>query len=144
MKILLLFVALLCTITLSSGLAPSAASMSDTAPKETAVVKFSQPVQVMGATLRGQYLFVHEDGARARGEACTFVYKGVVELPKNLVVSFHCTPAARAKAASFTVRTVLTLPGQYELREFQFAGSSEAHIVMVAPHAEHVNLAPLE
>jgi hypothetical protein len=75
----------------------------------------------------------------ARGEACTFVYSGEAEIPSQLVVSFHCTPVERAKVGSFTVRTVLTLPGKYDLREFQFAGSTQAHLVpvLVGQHAGH-------
>lgn len=92
-------------------------------------MKFNQPVKLMGLTLKGEYLFVHDDLAMARGEACTFVYKGVAEIPDKLVVSFHCTPAERDKVANFTVRTLMTSPGQYEVREFQFGGSTESHLV---------------
>jgi hypothetical protein len=132
MKSFLLFIALLCAVTLSSSSAPSVTNAANAAKKERAVVKFDQPVKLMGVTLKGQYLFVHDDEAMARGEACTFVYKGEAENPNNLVVSFHCTPAARGKADYFTVRTLLTSPGQYELREFQFSGSTEAHLVPVS------------
>jgi hypothetical protein len=97
--------------------------------KDRAITKFSDPVKLMGVTLKGEYLFVHDDEALARGEACTFVYKGDAEIPDKLVVSFHCTPVVRAKVASFTIRTFLASPGQYELREFQFGGSDEAHMV---------------
>jgi len=89
-------------------------------------------VKLMGATLQGEYLFVHDDEAMARGEACTYVYKGVAEVANKLVVSFHCTPAPRTKVANFTVRTLLTTPGHPELREFQFAGSTETHLVPVS------------
>jgi hypothetical protein len=131
MKSFLLFIALLCVVTLSSSSAPSVANAANAAKKERAVMKFTQPVTLMGQTLNGEYLFVHDDEAMARGEACTFVYKGVAENPDKLVVSFHCTPAERSKAGSFTVRTALTLSGQNEVREFQFAGSTEAHLVPV-------------
>lgn len=132
MKSFLLFIALLCAVTLSSSSAPSVSNAANAVKKERAVMTFNQPVNLMGVTLKGEYLFVHDDEAMARGEACTFVYKGIAEIPAKLVVSFHCTPAARAKVASFTVRTLLTSPEQYEqLREFQFAGSSEAHVVPV-------------
>ena len=73
--------------------------------------------------------FVHDDAAMARGEACTFVYKGNTAVKGNLVVSFHCIPAQRLKVASFTVRTQQSAPGIDELREFQFAGDTEAHMV---------------
>jgi uncharacterized cupredoxin-like copper-binding protein len=144
MKSFLLFLAFLCAVTLSSSSASSVSNAAIAAKKERAVMKFTQPVTLMGKTLNGEYLFVHDDAAMARGEACTFVYKGVVENPDKLVVSFHCTPAERAKAASFTVRTALISPGQVEVREFQFAGSTETHLVPVSQHAAYVTIASLD
>jgi hypothetical protein len=72
----------------------------------------------------------------ARGEACTYVYKGVAEIPGRLVVSFHCTHARRAQVAYFVVRTSLIPPRDYEIQEFQFAGSTEAHVVPIYREAE--------
>ena len=63
-------------------------------------MQFDRPVKLMGVTLKGEYLFVHDDEAMSRGEACTFVYKGLTETPKKLITSFHCTPAARNTASS--------------------------------------------
>jgi hypothetical protein len=143
MKSALLFIALLCALALSSS-APSVSSAANTAKKERAVVRFDQPVDLMGVTLKGEYLFVHEDAAMARGEACTFVYKGVAETLNKLVVAFHCIPAARSKVAHFTTRTVLAPEGRNELWEFQFAGSSESHVVPVSQHAAHMNTAQLD
>lgn len=143
MKTLLLFIALLCTVSLGSCTA-SATNIADAAKKQRARVTFSQPVDVMEATLKGQYLFVHDDLAMARGEACTYIYEGDAEIAAKLVVAFHCMPVARNKAAKFTVRTLMTWSGRYELREFQFGGSSEAHLVPVVPHAGHVNIAAME
>lgn len=131
MKSFLLFIAFLCAVTLSSSSAPSVANAANAVKRERAVMKFTQPVKLMGVTLNGEYLFVHDDAAMARGEVCTFIYKGDAENPDKLVVSFHCTPAERAKADSFTVRTALISPGENEIREFQFAGSTEAHLVPV-------------
>ncbi len=142
MKSLLLFTALLCAVTLSSSSATSVTNPAGEAKRDRGTVKFSQPVKLMGVTLKGEYVFVHDDQAMARGESCTFVYKGVAETPGNLVLSFHCTPAERTKATNFTVRSVLISPGQHELREFQFAGSTEAHMVPVE-HAGHVTVAPV-
>jgi hypothetical protein len=144
MKSSLLFIALLCALTLSSSLAPSVSNAANAAKKERAVMRFDQPADLMGKTLKGAYLFVHDDAAMARGEACTFVYKGEAETFSKLVVAFHCTPAARGKVAHFTVRSFLTPAGQNELTEFQFAGSSEAHVVPVSQHAAHINIAQLD
>jgi hypothetical protein len=143
MKSFLLFIALVCAVTLSSSSAPSVTSAANAPKKEKAVMTFNQPVKLMGVTLKGEYLFVHDDAAMARGEACTFVYKGVAESQDKLVVSFHCTPAERTKVASFTVRTFMTSPGQFELREFQFEGSTEAHLVPVTQHVAFVTIASL-
>lgn len=144
MKSFLLFIALLCAVTLSSSSAPSVTNAANATRKERAVMKFDQPVKLMEVTLKGVYLFVHDDEAMARGEACTFVYKGEAEKSNRLVVSFHCTPAARGMVDYFTVRTLMTSPGQYELREFQFSGSTEAHLVPVSEHQAHVTVAPLD
>ncbi len=144
MKSFLLFIALLCAVMLSTSSAPSvtnAANAANAAKKERAVMKFNEPVKLMGLTLKGEYLFVHNDAAMARGEACTFVYKGNAEIQSKLVVSFHCTPLERAKVASFTVRTLLTSPGQYEVSEFQFGGSTESHMVPARQNAAYVTIA---
>lgn len=129
MKSVLLFIAFICAVTLGSSLMQSSATG---AGRERAVIKFSQPVMLMGKTLKaGEYLFVHDDLAMARGEACTFVYKGNVDIPNKLVVSFHCTPAQRDKVSDFTVRSVPVSPGLTELKEVQFGGRTEAHLVPV-------------
>jgi len=142
MRSFLLFIALLFVVILSSSPGPSVTA-AEAGKKERAVMNFDQPVLLMNVTLKGEYLLVHDDAAMARGEACTFVYKGLNETPKKLVASFHCVPSARAKAGSFTMRLSEVSPGEYELTEFQFAGSTEGHLVPTSQHAEHVNLVPL-
>jgi hypothetical protein len=141
MKRLLFFLAFLCTIILSGSSAPSTANSVNTSKKERAITRFSEPVQLMGVRLIGQYLFVHDDEAMMRGDACTYVYEGAAEIPTKLVVAFHCMPVARDKAAKFTVRTLTTWPGRYELTEFQFGGSTEAHLVPANPPSSYVNIA---
>lgn len=139
MKSLLLFTALLSVAILGNSSAPPAANAA--AVKEKAVAKFDGNVTLMDIRLKGEYLFVHDEAAMARGDACTFVYQGVEAKPENLVVYFHCTPRVRAIAEHFIVRTLEVAPGQFELREFQFAGSPEGHLVPVSQHAEHVAIA---
>ena len=127
MKTLILLAALLCAVTLSSS--STIASKSPLEGKKRAVMQFTEPVRLMGVTLsKGDYLFVHDDAAMARGEACTFVYKGNAAIDSKLVVSFHCIPAQRFKVDSFTVR-MASVNGINELREYQFAGETEAHTV---------------
>jgi hypothetical protein len=106
-------------------------------------MKFNEPVTLMGVTLKGEYLFLHDDEAMARGEACTYVYEGQAAVTNKLVASFHCRPAIRTQVQHFTVRTVLNPTGQYELKEYQFAGNVEAHRVPTNPHEGHVNIADL-
>ena len=142
MKIFLLFAGLFCALTLSSNSISSVSSATTTARLQRAEMKFSDPVQLMGATLQGDYIFVHNDEASARGEACTFVYKNS-EKPKNLVASFHCTTAVRNKAVHFTVRSAKNEMGQFEVTEFQFKGSSVAHVLPAYLHDAHVSIVPM-
>jgi hypothetical protein len=126
MKSLILLVALLFAVTISgTSLVASKAARSG---KKQAVMQFTEPVRLMGVVLKGEYLFVHDDEAMARGEACTFVYKGNSPAASKLVVSFHCVPAQRLKVASFTVR-MTNVSGFPELTEYQFGGETEAHTV---------------
>ena len=138
MRSLLLFIAVLGALTLSNSMVPSVSNAANAAQKERAVMKFSEPVQLMGATLKGEYLFVHDNEAMARGEACTYVYKGQAESVNKLVVSFHCMPVAATRAPYFRVRVSLNALGQYEISEFQFAGSPEVHLVPLHQHTAHV------
>lgn len=128
MRKLLLFVALIGVVALIAM--PGAVTNAGNSQKrESATMKFREPVKLMGVTLKGEYLFVHDDAAMARGEACTYVYKGTSENASALVLSFHCMPAERAKVKNFTVRTLAVSPVLTEIREFQFSGSTEAHQV---------------
>ena len=127
MKSFVLLAALLFAVTLSS--ASIAGNAKNDGKKQKATMQFTQPVRLQGVMLKGEYLFVHDDAAMMRGEACTFVYKGNSEIASKLVVSFHCTPAERAKVGSFTVRMEQVSPGVSELREFQFGGDTEAHVI---------------
>jgi hypothetical protein len=126
MKSLLLLATLLCAVALSSTAVVSKAA--NPVKKQKATVVFNDPVVLMGVTLKGQYLFVHDDAAMARGEACTFVYKGDAAIASKLVVSFHCMPTQRLKVNSFIVRTEL-IGGVDQLKEYQFDGDTEAHMV---------------
>lgn len=125
MKSLLLFVTLVCAVVLTST--SFAIDKSPTARKQSATAQFNQPVVVQGVTLKGEYLFVHDDAAMARGEACTRIYKGNAEIASKLVVEFHCVPIRRAVTNYFVVRTKQHPNGIVELNEYQFKGDTEAH-----------------
>ena len=132
MKRLLFLIAVLFAALLISMPAPTSTSAAERTTKQRSVVTFDQPVTLMGFTLKGDYLFVHDDAAMARGDACTYVYKGHAENHDYLVLAFHCTPKERGKTGYFTLRSRRTPSGQQELTEFQFAGSTEGHLVPVA------------
>lgn len=137
MKRVAFFLALLCALIIGSVSWETKAS--DTAAKQSAITNFDQAVIVNGVTLRGEYLFVHDDAAKARGDVCTFVYEGKAAIASKLVVSFHCIRVQRAKAKYFTIRSVEILPGIRELQEFQFAGDVVGHAV--APSMDqHVHI----
>ena len=127
MKSIAFFVAVLCALIFGS--VSWGTKASNTVRKQSALTNFDQAVVLHGVTLKGEYLFVHDDAAMQRGEACTYVYEGNAPIPRKLVVSFHCVPVQRAKAKHFIVRSVETLPGITELQEFQFAGDTEGHAV---------------
>lgn len=137
MKSVALFIVVLCAFIIGSVSWDTRAA--NTVRKQSALTNFDQAVVLHGVTLKGEYLFVHDDAAMQRGEACTSVYEGNAPLPEKLVVSFHCVPVQRAKAKNFTVRTVATSPGLTELQEFQFAGDTEGHAVPTSID-QHLNV----
>ena len=127
MKTLVFVSVVVCTLILGSVSWKSTAA-SDL-QKRRAVTEFATPVSVQGVVLRGKYLFVHDDAAMNRGDACTFIYQGEVEARDKLVASFHCIHVERAKAKNFVLRSRETTPGVVELVEFQFGGDTAGHAV---------------
>ena len=127
MKSVALFVVVLSALIIGSVSWDTKAS--NTARKQSAVTNFDRAVVLHGVTLKGEYLFIHDDAAMQRGEDCTYVYEGNAPIPRKLVVSFHCVPVQRAKSKNFLLRSVETSPGITELQEFQFAGDTEGHAV---------------
>jgi hypothetical protein len=125
MKALVFVSVVLCALIFGSVSSNSTAATDS--QKRRAVTVFAEPVTVQGVVLKGKYLFVHDDAAMNRGDACTFIYKGAGEVRDKLVASFHCIHVERAKVKSFTWRTRETAPGIRELIEFQFDGETAAH-----------------
>jgi hypothetical protein len=131
MKTLIFLSVVLCALTLGS--VSWTTSAANNRQKQQAVTHFDNPVTLQGVVLKGTYLFVHDDAAMKRGEACSRIYKGEAEAPDKLVASFHCIHVERSKATKFTVRALETSPGMVELREFQFAGETAGHGVPEPP-----------
>ena len=103
------------------------AAQANTETKNThrASVQFNEPVKLLNVILVGEYLFVHDEEKMAKGEDCTWVY----DSKGKLIVSFHCEPVERAKASSFRIVTRRVTTDMSELKEYQFAGETEAHQV---------------
>lgn len=104
----------------------AAHARTDSKSNERATVQFTETYKLLGVFLKGEYLVVHDEGRMAKGEDCTYLYdrSGV------LVVSFHCTPVQRPKSNGF--RVVASRSGTdafLEIKELQFSGSTEAHLV---------------
>lgn len=117
-----MFTALVITIGVSTAMAKAE-------PKkvERETIEFNQQVKLLNVFLKGQYLILHDEDKMAKGEDCTYIY----DAKGKLVVSFHCTPVERPKADRFrvvTARSIIT-NGPAEVKEIQFAGSTEAHLV---------------
>ena len=100
---------------------------------QKATVEFTEPVKLLGAILKGSYLFLHDEGKMSRGEPCTWVYgRGETGKFDKLVLSFHCIPVERDKPAEqfkvliVGVNSPFTVP---EVIEYRFAGSTEGHKV---------------
>ena len=135
MKRLFLMTLILC----ASGVIVSAlASIAGAAPpgKDTEVANIPDKTKLLKATLQGKYIFVHDDSKMAKGEPCLYVYEysedqaGRPDVkPEKLVVSFHCQPVQRDKATRIVLTYGMISPDLLELREIQFAGSTEAHRV---------------
>ena len=127
MKRLFIISVVLCTLVL--GVVSFRSTAANTSQKHKAVARFDSPVTLQGVVLKGEYLFVHDDAAMSRGDACTFVYRGQSETANRLVASFHCLPVMRDRANHFVVRSVEVAPGLVEVREYQFEGDTEGHAV---------------
>lgn len=109
-----------------------AVSAGNAPKKESAVVEFSNTVKLANVLLRGQYLIVHDEARMAKGEACTYVYRGTAEKVNKLVTSFHCTHMDRAKTDRLKISFANYSGKPYEtpeILEIQFAGSADGHRV---------------
>ena len=100
---------------------------------QKAVIEFTEPVKLLGVSLKGEYMFLHDEAKMERGEPCTWIYaRGETGKFDRLVVNFHCIPIDReVPAEQFKVVISSTNPaiGLPEVLEYRFAGSTEGHRV---------------
>lgn len=104
--------------------------------KEMSVVNIPDKTKLLKATLLGKYIFVHDNSKMTKDGPCFYVYEysedpsGKPEVrPEKLVVSFHCLPVERSKPDQIVLTYGMLSPDLFELREIQFAGSTEGHRV---------------
>jgi hypothetical protein len=104
--------------------------------KDMSVVDIPDKTKVMKTTLQGKYIFIHDDEKMANGAACFYIYEYSADVagqpearPDKLVISFHCQPVQREKAKHIVMTYGMVNPDLFELREIQFAGSTEGHRV---------------
>ena len=104
--------------------------------KTIAVTEIQERTRLLRAELMGKYIFVHDDSKMSKGEPCLYVYRyeqdaeGNPQIkPENLVVSFHCQRVERPAVTQLVMTYGVANDGSSELREIQFAGTSEGHRV---------------
>lgn len=119
------------TVLVLAGNTLAAAHEIDTAPaREYAKVTFNTPVKVGDAVLMGTYIIEHDNERMAAGGPCTHVYK--FDDRRVPVAVFHCVhlnrPLNSDSKARVTVRRIPDMSTRiFELVEFQFARSADAH-----------------
>ena|ERR1051326_244224 len=128
-RIVLTTFALFGLLVLGGSLWPSGTSAAPR--RESAVVEFAETVKLGDVLLRGEYLIVHDEARMARGEACTYIYRGRQIDEAKLVTSFHCIHVERERATAFKATfTRRSTPYEVlEVTEIQFAGSKDGHKV---------------
>jgi hypothetical protein len=135
MKSLIPFTLLTLAI-LAAPVSRTSAAQSDKV--DIAVMEFTEKTQLLGVTLLGKYVFIHDAQKKAEGKPCLYVYeyKGDAATPLaerlgRQVLAFHCEMVDRPAAKI----DVLTLalgkdPGVFEIKEIQFAGTGKGHRVL--------------
>jgi hypothetical protein len=133
MKSALVIISLVSTLAIFGGSYRLFASPPE---KEIAVVNIPDKTKLLKATLLGKYIFVHDSSKMAKDAPCFYVYEysedpsGKPEVkPEKLVVSFHCLPIEKSKPNQIVLTYGMLAADLFELREIQFAGSTEAHRV---------------
>ena len=128
MKRMILAIPLLLTL-LAFINAPAADRMTGNPLREEAVVEFTELVKLQGVLLRGQYLIYHDDEMMESGKPCLNIYTMKAGKRDKLVISIHCEPVARERAAQFTVTLGprSSANALREVREIQFAGMAKGH-----------------
>ena len=104
--------------------------------KEMAVVDIPDKTRIAGKVIQGKYIFTHDEEKMAKGGDCFYVYEYATDpsgkpatSSDKLVLSFRCRSAHHEKATHIVLTYGMVNPELFELREIQFAGSTEGHRV---------------
>jgi hypothetical protein len=108
-----------------------AASDAGGAPSQKWVaVYFQNPTSIAGAIVQGTVMILHDDELMAKGGECTQVYRfDKSKGPKELVVSFMCTPTQHQVVDKFTATCERGSGNVDQLIAYQFPGDTEQHAV---------------
>jgi hypothetical protein len=136
MKSLIIFSILALPICIGAPASAIRAAQSDKV--DTAVMEFTEKTQLLGVTLFGKYVFIHDAQKKAEGKPClnVYEYKGDARTPLaerlgRQVIAFHCEMVDRPKTKIDVLTLVLGKdPGVFEIKEIQFAGTDKGHRVL--------------
>jgi hypothetical protein len=109
-----------------------------TAAGRWAVAYLAEPTRIGDVIVQGPVLFMHDDGAMARGEPCTTVRLFETQSgPSEEVAAFHCIPRRGKAPTRFTTTTEPNARDGFGcvLTSYQFAGDPEVHGVPITRQA---------
>jgi len=117
---------------------PATATRAQSDGVDMAVLEFTEKTQLMGVTLLGRYVFIHDAQKKAEGKECLYVYeyKGDSKAPLvtrvgKQVLAFHCQMVERSNSKidvlTLTMNKEQTM---FEIKEIQFAGTDKGHRVL--------------
>ena len=105
---------------------------------DMAVLEFTEKTEILGVTLLGKYVFIHDDQKKAEGKECLHVYEyngdSKTPLPSRLgkqVLAFHCQMVERPKSKIDVLTLAMSKDASiFEIKEIQFAGTDRGHRVL--------------
>lgn len=119
------------------GAAPAPATCDNV--RDEAIVNFAEPVLVGTEWVMGRAVIVHDDAAKARGEACTFIYtQDKTSGQLKLVKAYKCERVQKATSDAFRIVTQRDANSNRVLSEVQFRGQPFSH-EFVRDNAPHVH-----
>ena len=117
---------------------PAKVARSQSNGVDMAVLDFTEKTQILGVTLLGKYVFIHDAQKKAEGKECLYVYEykgdGKTPLADRLgkqVLAFHCEMVGRSKSKiDVLTLTMNKAQDMFEIKEIQFAGTDKGHRVL--------------